>query len=404
MAGRNILLGVTGGIAAYKCAELVRRLVEVGAQVQVVMTPGAQKFITPLTLQAVSGRAVRSSLWDESAELGMGHIELARWAHLVLIAPATADTLARLVHGRADDLLSTLCLATQAPLMLAPAMNHVMWAHAATQSNCQTLVQRGTQLIGPAEGQLAERESGAGRMLEPAEIRDHVIAHFGSGALSGQRVVITAGPTREPLDPVRFLSNRSTGGMGYAVAAACTAAGAEVVLISGPTGLITPPATTRVDVETAAQMLEAVNAHISAADIFIATAAVADYRPQAFAEHKIKKSSGGMTLEFERTTDILAHIAQTQPQVFSVGFAAETEDMQARAREKLAKKQLDMVAGNQVGEGLAFGQPDNSLYVCWPGGETHLEKAKKGELARQLVALIAQQYREQKSSHAHTAS
>ncbi len=404
LSGRHILLGVTGGIAAYKCAELVRRLVETGAEVQVVMTTGAQKFITPLTLQAVSGRPVRSSLWDQSAELGMGHIELARWAELVLIAPATADTLARLVHGRADDLLNTLCLATEAPLMLAPAMNHVMWTQPATQTNCQTLSQRGAKIIGPAEGELAERETGAGRMLEPAEIRDHVISHFGGGLLGGQRVVITAGPTRESLDPVRFLSNRSTGRMGYAVAAACAAAGADVVLISGPTGLTTPPATTRVDVETAAQMLDVVNKYIADADIFIATAAVADYRPQAIAEQKIKKSDGDLSLTLSRTTDILAHVAQSRPDLFTVGFAAETQDMQARARGKLGHKKLNMVAGNEVGEKLAFGQSDNSLYVCWPGGETHLQKAKKPELARQLVALIAQQYKEQAKTHAQAAS
>lgn len=388
--GRNILLGITGGIAAYKCAELVRRLAEAGADVQVVMTPGAQQFITPLSLQAVSGHAVRSSLWDASAELGMGHIELARWAHLVLIAPATADTLARLVQGRADDLLSTLCLATQAPLMLAPAMNHVMWNHAATQANVNTLRQRGAKIIGPDEGRLAERENGAGRMLEPAAIRDLVIAHFGGGVLQGKRVLITAGPTREALDPVRYLTNHSSGQMGYALAAACAGAGANVTLVSGPTQLLTPPACERLNVVSAAQMLEAVSAHMGDADIFIATAAVADYRPKQIAEHKIKKSDDTLALDLERSTDILAHVAQAYPQVFTLGFAAETEDMQARARGKREKKGLDMVAGNVVGDALAFGQPENSLYVCWEGGESHLQQAKKSELAQQVVALLAQ--------------
>lgn len=405
--GRHVLLGITGGIAAYKCAELVRRLVEVGAQVQVVMTPAAQRFITPLTLQAVSGQAVRTSLWDDSAELGMGHIELARWAELVLIAPATADTLARLVQGRADDLLNTLCLATQAPLMLAPAMNRVMWAHPATQDNCQTLIKRGAQIIGPAEGELAERETGAGRMLEPMEIRDHVIAHFGGGALRGQHVVITAGPTREPLDPVRYISNRSSGRMGYAVAAACSAAGARVTLISGPTALTTPPATQRVDVSSAQQMLEAVQAHVADAQIFIACAAVADYRPVQTQTKKIKKSESGMALDLTRTTDILAQVAANYPAIFTLGFAAETQDMPAFARGKLEKKGLDMVAGNQVGESLAFDQTDNSLYVCWPGGETHFPKTKKRVLARQLVALVAQRYKlykEQQEADAPTTS
>lgn len=398
--GRHVLLGITGGIAAYKCAELVRRLVQAGAQVQVVMTQAAQRFITPLTLQAVSGHPVRTSLWDEAAELGMGHIELARWAELVLIAPATADTLARLVQGRADDLLNTLCLATEAPLMLVPAMNRVMWAHPATQDNCQILSARGATIIGPAEGELAEREVGAGRMLEPVDIRDYVIAYFGGGALRGQHVVITAGPTREPLDPVRYLSNRSSGRMGYAVAAACAAAGAQVTLISGPTTLTTPPATQRVDVKTAQQMLDAVQAHIADAQIFIAAAAVADYRSAAAEQQKIKKSEQSMKLELTRTTDILARVAADYPAMFTVGFAAETHDMQARARGKLENKRLDMVAGNQVGESLAFDQADNSLYVCWNGGETHLPKMKKTELARQLVALITQRYKEQSSTHA----
>ena len=390
LQNRRILLGVTGGIAAYKAADLTRRLVEAGAEVQVVMTDGAQRFITPLTLQAVSGRAVRTSLWDESAELGMGHIELARWAELVLIAPATADLIARLAQGRADDLLTTLCLATEAPLMLAPAMNRVMWAHPATRANCGILRERGVTIAGPGEGELAERESGPGRMLEPLEIRERVIAHFGGGALAGRRVLVTAGPTREPLDPVRYLSNRSSGRMGFAVAAAAAAAGAEVTLVAGPVALATPAGVTRVDVETAQQMFDAVAERAVDADILIAAAAVADYRPETAAAGKIKKTDAAMTLDLARTRDILAETAAAYPALFAVGFAAETDDMEAYARGKLRDKGLDMVVGNEVGPDKAFDREDNTLYVCWPGGETRFATASKTTLARDLVALVAE--------------
>lgn len=393
LQNRRILLGVTGGIAAYKSADLTRRLVEAGADVQVVMSDGARQFITPLTLQAVSGRAVRTSLWDEAAELGMGHIELARWAELVLIAPATADVIARLAQGRADDLLTTLCLATEAPLMLAPAMNRVMWAHPATRANCETLRERGAALIGPAEGELAERERGPGRMLEPLEIRDRVIAHFGGGVLAGKRVLITAGPTREPLDPVRYLSNRSSGRMGFAIAAAAAGAGAEVTLVAGPSELETPAGVERVDVETAGEMYDAVAERAPGADIFIAAAAVADYRPLSAADQKIKKASKDMSLDMARTKDILAETAAAHPRLFTVGFAAETEDMEARARGKLADKGLDMVAGNEVGPDKGFDRDDNALYVCWDGGETRFATAPKTKLARELVALIAEIYK-----------
>ncbi|MDN5863388.1 MAG: bifunctional phosphopantothenoylcysteine decarboxylase/phosphopantothenate--cysteine ligase CoaBC [Salinisphaera sp.] len=387
LLNRRILLGVTGGIAAYKAAELIRRLVEVGADVQVVMTSGAQRFITPLTLQALSGRAVRISLWDEAAELGMGHIELARWAERILIAPATADCLARLAQGRADDLLTTLCLASEAPLLLAPAMNRVMWADAATRANCALLAERGALLIGPAEGELAERESGYGRMLEPTEIRDHVIAHFGGGLFAGRRVVVTAGPTREPLDPVRYLTNRSSGRMGYAVAGACAAAGAQVTLVSGPTALQAPTGVERVAVETAAQMHAAVLARAPGCDLFVAAAAGADYRPATAAAHKIKKGEGGQRLDLARTQDILADVAQKYPQTFTLGFAAETRDLEQHARAKLTAKQVDMVAANLVGPNRGFDREDNALFVCWQGGETRLAQASKTELARQLVAL-----------------
>lgn len=391
LQNRRILLGVTGGIAAYKAADLTRRLVEAGAEVQVVMTDGAQRFITPLTLQAVSGRAVRTTLWDEAAELGMGHIELARWAELVLVAPATADLIARLAQGRADDLLTTLCLATEAPLMLAPAMNRVMWAHPATRANCEVLRERGAAIAGPGEGELAERESGPGRMLEPLEIRERVIAHFGGGgALAGRRVLVTAGPTREPLDPVRYLSNRSSGRMGFAVAAAAAAAGAEVTLVAGPVALASPPGVARVDVETAQQMFDAVAERAAVNDILIAAAAVADYRPETAAAGKIKKTDAAMTLELARTRDILAETAAAHPDLFAVGFAAETDDMETYARGKLRDKGLDMVVGNEVGPDKAFDREDNTLYVCWPGGETRFATASKTALARDLVVLVAE--------------
>ncbi|WP_353218899.1 bifunctional phosphopantothenoylcysteine decarboxylase/phosphopantothenate--cysteine ligase CoaBC [Salinisphaera sp. S4-8] len=394
LAHRRILLGVTGSIAAYKAAVLVRRLVEAGAEVQVVMTESAKRFITPMTLAALSGHAVRDSLWDEAAELNMGHIELARWADLIVIAPASADTLARLCAGRADDLLSTLCLASHAEVMVAPAMNHVMWAHPATCANVETLGARGVRFIGPAEGALAERESGAGRMVEPEAICDAVVDYFetatGEGVLATRHVVITAGPTREALDPVRFITNHSSGRMGYALAAACADAGARVTLVSGPTALAVPAGVERVDVQSAADMHAAVMAVIDTADIFIGAAAVADYRPATTAADKIKKSDGDTSLALTRTRDIIADVAAAHPYLFTLGFAAETTDMQASARSKRERKKLSMVAGNVVGPEHAFGRDDNALYVVWDGGERELAQASKQELAEQLVDLIAE--------------
>ncbi|CAM9977176.1 unnamed protein product [Chrysoparadoxa australica] len=392
LANRRILLGVTGGIAAYKSAVLTRRLVEAGAEVQVVMTEGACRFITPLTLQVLSGRAVRRSLWDESAELGMGHIELARWAERVLIAPATADCLARLVQGRADDLLSTLCLATTAPVLVAPAMNHVMWAHPATRANCETLAARGVTILGPDDGELAERESGAGRMLEPEAIRDALAAHLApqAGELAGRHVLITAGPTREPLDPVRYLTNRSSGRMGYALAAACVAAGARVTLVTGPTDLPVPDGVEAVPVETADDMHAAVFACVEQADVFIAAAAVADYRPAHRESHKIKKDEAGSNVDLVRNRDILAEVAAARTRPFVVGFAAETRDLEAQARAKRVAKGADMLAGNLVGVDRGFDQPDNAFYVCWEGGDCHLPQVPKTRLADQLVQLISQ--------------
>lgn len=394
LANRKILLGITGSIAAYKAAVLTRRLVEAGAEVQVVMTDSAQRFITPMTLAALSGHAVRDSLWDEAAELSMGHIELARWADLIVIAPASADTLARLAQGRADDLLSTLCLASEAEVLVAPAMNHVMWAHPATMHNVETLGARGVQFVGPAEGELAERESGAGRMVEPEAIRDAVVAYFEdapvSGALAGRHVVITAGPTREALDPVRFITNHSSGRMGYALASACAAAGASVTLVSGPTALAVPAGVERVDVQSAADMHAAVFDVIETADIFIGAAAVADYRPATTAADKIKKAEGDTSLALTRTRDIIADVARDYPQLFTLGFAAETTDMENSARSKRERKHLSMVAGNVVGPEHAFGRDDNALFVVWEGGEQELAQASKAALAEQLVALVAE--------------
>jgi phosphopantothenoylcysteine decarboxylase/phosphopantothenate--cysteine ligase len=391
MNGNRILVGVTGGIAAYKAPELVRRLRDRGADVQVVMTAGAQRFITPLTLQAVSGRAVRTDLWDATAEAAMGHIELARWAELVLIAPASAGFIARLSTGQADDLLTTLCLATEAPLAIAPAMNRVMWAHPATRANVATLEERGVTVLGPAAGEQACGEVGAGRMDEPLEIINGVMALLRSGGpLVGRRVLITAGPTRERIDPVRFVSNRSSGKMGFAVAQAAREAGAEVVLVSGPVSLPTPPGVRRVDVESAANMLAAVQQEIERTDIFISTAAVADYRPAHAYEQKIKKTSDRMDLAMERTVDVIATVAARAQRPFVVGFAAETETVEQNARTKLLKKNLDMIAANEVGADKAFDCEDNQLVVLWRSGRRELGRAPKAVLAQRLIALIAE--------------
>ena len=394
MQGKRILLGVTGGIAAYKSPDLVRRLREQGAEVQVVMTAAAREFVTAATFQAVSGRPVRTDLWDAAAEAAMGHIELARWAQLVLIAPASADFLARLATGQADDLLSTMCLATEAPIAVAPAMNRVMWANAATRANVATLRQRNVQVLGPAEGDQACGEIGAGRMLEPLELagRASIMLLGGGGPLQGRRVLITAGPTRERIDPVRFISNRSSGKMGFAVAQAAREAGAEVVLVSGPVSLPTPVGVRRIDVESAADMLNAVLGEVEGVDIFISTAAVADYRPANAAEQKIKKTSDRMDLSMERTADVLATVAARPNRPFVVGFAAETESVEQHARTKLLKKNLDMIAANEVGHDKAFDCEDNELIVLWRAGRRDLPRASKATLARQLVALIAESY------------
>jgi phosphopantothenoylcysteine decarboxylase / phosphopantothenate---cysteine ligase len=404
MNGNRILLGVTGGIAAYKSPELVRRLRERGAEVQVVMTAAAQQFITPLTFQAVSGRAVRTDLWDSAAEAAMGHIELARWAELVLVAPASAGFLARLASGQADDLLTTLCLATEAPLAVAPAMNRIMWAHPATRANVALLGTRGVTIIGPDEGEQACGEVGAGRMNEPLEILSRATTLLRRGGpLLGRRVLITAGPTRECIDPVRFVSNRSSGKMGFAVAHAAREAGADVILVSGPVALSTPPGVQRVEVESAADMLAAVLREVESTDIFISTAAVADYRPTHTYDQKIKKTSDHMDLAMERTTDIVGTVAARAQRPFVVGFAAETESVEQNARGKLLKKNLDMIAANEVGTDKAFDCEDNHLVVLWRTGRRELGRASKSTLAGRLIALIAEVLAERTSTARGTA-
>jgi phosphopantothenoylcysteine decarboxylase/phosphopantothenate--cysteine ligase len=403
--GMNVLLGISGGIAAYKTPELVRRLRERGAQVQIVMTTSASEFVTETALQAVSGRPIRSNLWDKEAEASMSHIELARWADVVLIAPATAEIIARLAAGAASDLLTTICLATEAPLAIAPAMNRVMWANAAVQSNKDTLAERGVRILGPDSGEQACGEVGEGRMLDPDKIAAIICGPSLVGSadllLTGKTVVITAGPTREPIDPVRFITNRSSGRMGYAMAAAALEQGARVVLISGPTALTAPAGADVHSVETAAEMLAATHAHIADADIFIGAAAVSDYRPAAAQAQKIKKNAAAMSIELVRSEDILASVAALDKAPFTVGFAAETENLREYALGKLEGKNLDMIIANQVGPGLGFDTEQNAASVYWQTGEQSFELADKKELARDLVQLIAERYEIAYSSGAY---
>jgi phosphopantothenoylcysteine decarboxylase/phosphopantothenate--cysteine ligase len=391
---QRVLLGVTGGIAAYKSPDLVRRLKDAGAEVRVVMTPSATRLVSPTVFQAVSGHPVRSELWDEAAEAAMGHIELARWATLVLIAPATAHLMSQLATGSAGNLLTTLCLATSAPVVLAPAMNQAMWRHAATQANRATLESRGVRCIGPASGSQACGDVGPGRMVEPTDI----VAALGEasggdigGLLKGIRVLITAGPTREPIDPVRFISNRSSGKMGFAVASAAVAAGADVTLIAGPAALPTPAGVRRIDVETAAEMFAATLGQIADVDIYIGTAAISDYRPEP-ASQKIKKRTDRLTLEMLKSPDLLATVAAQSPGPFTVGFAAETERLEEYAREKLAAKRLDMIVANQVGAKLGFDEDENSALVLWSGGQEALGRMAKSDLARRIVAVVASRF------------
>ena len=392
---RNVLLGVSGGIAAYKSAELVRQLQERGASVRVIMTHGAQEFITPLTLQALSGNPVHTDLLDTEAEQGMGHIELARWADLLLIAPATADLIARLSGGRADDLLTTVALATAAPLMLAPAMNQQMWRDPATTANIEIMCDRGVHLVGPAAGEQACGDIGPGRMEEPPLIADAAEKLFATGLLAGRKVVITAGPTREALDPVRYISNNSSGKMGYALAQASVDAGALTTLVSGPVNLAPPEHVRCLGVESAEQMLERCLELMPECDIFIACAAVADYRPAVVEQQKIKKGAGRVTLELTRNPDIVATVAASENRPFTVGFAAETNDVLNYAREKMRRKGLDMIVANDVSDqSIGFNSDVNEVTALWRDGEQLLERAGKGAIARQIVELIAQQINE----------
>ena len=391
----NIVLGITGGIAAYKAPDLVRRLRERGGEVQIVMTASAEEFVTGTALQAVSGRPIRSNLWDKEAEAAMSHIELARWADVVLIAPATAEVMARIVSGGAPDLLTTICLATEAPIAVAPAMNHVMWNNPATQANRKVLEERGVHILGPGVGSQACGETGAGRMLEPDAISAAVFdlgISRGEGLLAGKKVVITAGPTRETIDPVRYISNRSSGKMGYAMARAAIAQGAEVFLISGPVNLPEPAGIEVCHVLSAQDMYEAAHDNIEDADIFIAAAAVADYRPADVKQQKIKKNEESMSIQLVRCPDILASIAALDTGPFTVGFAAETEKVDDYARSKLENKKLDMIIANRVGDDCGFDSDDNSVNVFWSDGERHFPTARKSELARNLIELMAQRF------------
>lgn len=392
LTNRNILLGISGGIAAYKSAELTRALVGAGANVRIVLTAAGAEFITPLTLQALSGNPVHQSLLDPEAEQGMGHIELARWAELILVAPASADFMARLSHGMANDLLTTLCLATEAPICVAPAMNQAMWRDPRTQENAQRLAHQGVQLWGPGSGAQACGDVGPGRMLEPAELAQLSAEVFATSKLQGVRICITAGPTREALDPVRYISNHSSGKMGYALAAAAAKAGAEVVLISGPVSLPTPAGVQRVDVESAEQMLTAALDLAPACDIFIGAAAVADYRPVAVADQKIKKGQEElMELRLVKNPDIIASVSSLPKRPFTVGFAAETENVLAYARSKLECKNLDLVIANDVSQsGIGFNADENEVTLVSAAGDTALPRCSKHSLAQQLIEQIAE--------------
>lgn len=405
LCNKRILLGITGGIAAYKAAELVRILKKAGAEVRVVMTAGAMEFITPLTLQALSGNPVHHALLDPEAEAGMGHIELAKWADLLLVAPASANFIARLTQGSGDDLLTTVCLATEAPIALAPAMNQAMWREPITQANIARLIDiKGSKLylFGPAEGMQACGDVGPGRMLEPEEIAVQAADLFETGLLAGLNVVITAGPTREAIDPVRYISNHSSGKMGYAIAAAARDAGARVTLISGPVVIPAPERVHCLRVESARDMLDSALAQLGQCDIFIAAAAVADYRPMTPANQKIKKSADSMELTLVKNPDVVATVAAHEQRPFTVGFAAETQDVDIYARDKLVRKNLDMIVANDVSmSDIGFNSDQNAVTVFWAENQQSFAQMSKQALARELVELIAHQYQqtqEQQSS------
>jgi phosphopantothenoylcysteine decarboxylase/phosphopantothenate--cysteine ligase len=397
MSGTKIILGVTGGIAAYKAPEIVRRLRDRGALVQVVMTRSAHEFTTETALQAVSGRPVRSELWDKAAEAAMGHIELARWAERILVAPATAEFMARLAAGFASDLLTTLCLATEAPIAIAPAMNHVMWRSAAVQANRRLLESRKVQILGPDVGDQACGETGPGRMLQPEALANMVAGSVtglapGLAPLRDKTVMVTAGPTVEAIDPVRFISNRSSGKMGYALARAAADAGAKVILVSGPVALAAPDGVERICVQSAEELYAVTHRYIADVDIFIAAAAVADYRPKAPRAHKIKKAQAEQHIDLIRNPDVLASVAELSDRPFTVGFAAETEKLQAHALAKLERKRLDMIIANRVGAGTGFDSDDNAVEVFWRNGTKSFPRTAKTELAIGLISLIAERY------------
>jgi len=395
LSNKRIVLGVTGSIAAYKAGEVIRRLRDHGAEVRVVMTRAATEFVTPLTFQALSGNPVHEHLLDTRAEAGMGHIQLARWADAILIAPASADFLARLRTGRADDLLMAVCLASDVPLSVAPAMNHKMWSDPATEDNIRVLRSRGVLIFGPDSGDQACGETGPGRMQEPVQLVAQLAEVFETGALAGLHVLVTAGPTQEAIDPVRYLSNHSSGKMGYAVAAAAFEAGARVTLVSGPVCLSVRDGIQPIPVVSAQDMYDAVMSRMEDVDIYIGTAAVADYRPEVVAEGKIKKDAETLTLNLVRNPDILASVKRRYPATFCVGFAAETDNLEHYARNKLHDKGIDMIAANWVGQSAGeggFGSDENALRLVWREGELELPMASKIKLARELVGHIAQRY------------
>lgn len=392
--GRHVLLGVTGSIAAYKSPDIVRRLREYGFEVRVVMTASAEKLVSPTVFQAVSGQPVRGDLWDHQAEAAMGHIELARWADHVLIAPASANIIAELAAGSAANLLTTICLATEATITLAPAMNQAMWGDPATQANCDLLRKRNIHFIGPDSGSQACGDVGMGRMSEPADIVSRLLSGGEPGLFAGLNILITAGPTRESIDPVRFVSNRSSGKMGFALARAAADAGARVTLISGPVNLPTPPAIERIDVESTQQMFDATMQRISGMDIYIGAAAISDYRPKTAVAQKIKKSADTFTLEMVKSPDLLASIAALTDGPFTVGFAAETEKLEQYATDKLNRKKLDMIVANLVGEKICFDADENEVVVLWQDGRRQISRTSKSELARILVDVIAGLYKQ----------
>jgi phosphopantothenoylcysteine decarboxylase / phosphopantothenate---cysteine ligase len=394
LANKRVLLGVTGGIAAYKSAEIIRRLQDAGANVRVVMTSAATEFITPLTMQALSGNPVHLELLDTDAEAAMGHIELARWADVILVAPASADFISKLTNGEGGDLLSTLCLASRSPIAIAPAMNQGMWRNASTQHNIERLRGRGIHIFGPTEGNQACGDVGPGRMSEPEDIAELTADLFETGALAGKKVIITAGPTREAIDPVRYISNHSSGKMGYALAEAAAEAGAETILISGPVNLTSPDRVKTIAVTSAQEMYDAALAEADGCQLFIASAAVADYRPAQVSEQKIKKSADTLTIEMVKNPDIVSAVAALQNRPFTVGFAAETanveEGLEHHARDKLERKNLDLVIANDVSDRtIGFNSDDNAVLVVEMKSSEAIPKINKSILARQLIAKIA---------------